>query len=931
MYILLIFVTDIFFFDYTDIAKIDHLPEYHSPEALALLRRAWCDIDAYHAYADEYKWYAKVTYACMLVLGLTIAISAAYFSRFRAPPRPDCICDAETRAEVNAASDRQDDADRLASQVTVLLSLLSSVVAGISTFTNPGSRWQHLRSSALTLESEIWSFRTRTGKFREGMNAQGRVAETVFHEKINDSGESTLSSGDLRRTEFYAQSESGSGFLKHNQFRPADKNLEKPFCFDCSNLIWQLIARCCCCYCKSKSLESNDIKRVTEELDQWDYKKLLERANKLNHTNDTESGTLLSSLENERSKYIIALSRKRKERERELKREKKEREEEEEEEEEGEGEEEEEEGEGEEEEEEEEEETEEKEKERRRCNGKHKLMKLRQFGNCGCDDCGDSVQGSLCYSCRGCDEDYCSTCFKGGKDDLISWDGTYTASSGSDAGNAVGERDDKDLFVKRLNFKPRVFISENDLNKIASGVKKPDGILTDLDLSGVQFKPFGWLYLNQTLKAPNNCITHLNLSDTHIVDTQYDKADVNDIFDRFSVNDILKDFSTLFESLHLHQKVTHLFMRKLDADFIKWTLKPLKNTGNKQNIWQSVLTSVSSKIQHLDVSSNPQLTERTHDTSLLESIMTALTQETCSITSIDLSHCNIGDNDVTYIVDVLKNSSNKITHMNLEGNNILEQGTEKIMKGLTHMSCRITTFDFSVPPNESPEIQNKIADHMKDVLSHPLCIDVDSTIDLSKLSIQLKLFRHPRNISKLHKLECPRDHQLACYECKETEIDCNVCNKKILTKMPIFGCYICGWDVCTMCKTKMVMKRFVECEILRKECEELGISKYHIRQQEDQLKRLKFTDYAKQLTSMQNSIKLHHLKKEAKAKGVTKKDVLQTLGFNTDTDRAQDTRKVKNGRDNEKKRKEENEQKRKDSLVSTTNWARTIEIQVRDS
>ena len=949
----------------SDIAKIDHLPDYHSPEALALLRRAWCDIDAYHAYADEYKWYAKMTYGCMLVLGLSIATSAAYFSRFRAPPQPNCICDAETRAEVNEASHIQDDADKLASQVTIGLSLLSSVVAGISTFTNPGSRWQHLRSSALGLESEIWSFRTRTGKYREGMNAQGRAAETVFHEKVNDIGESTLSSGDLRRTEFYAQSESGSGsssgFLKHNQFVPVAQHVaEKSFCFDCSNLLWrnikQIIARCCCC-CKSTSSKLSGLKlETTEELDHLTYDQLLELAEDTTDT-PTEAGTnLLKSLENERDKYEELFSRRKKEREKENRN--KERRAKREEEKErrhanrrkygndsdssspsSSSSEEEEEKQEEEETNKKKRESKEEEKIRTRCNGKHKLMKLKQFGNSRCDDCGENVQGLLCYSCRGCNEDYCDTCFKGRKRDLISWNGTYTASSGNSAAKAVSERHDADLFVKRLKFEPRVEISEADVWDTSvtrgvklqtgvkqpvgvclwSGVKQPGGILTDLDLSGVQFNKKAGLYLSQVLKAPNNCITHLNLSDTiGLIPTR-------------ELDDVCTFFKTtrLFTAFPEHQKVTHLYVQKLDEEVIKWTLKSLTHTENKQNIWQMLLTSENSKIQHLDLSFNPMLTTRYHDTSLLESICSGLTQETCSITSIDLSNCHIGDSDVTYIVDVMKHSSNKITSLNLEGNNILEQGTGELIRGLTHMSCRITEFNFSIPPNQTTEIQNKIAEHMKDVLSHSLCTDVDSNIDLSKLSIKLKIFRHPRNVSKVHKLECPRDHQLARYECRETEIECNVCNKQIPTMLSIFGCYICGWDVCTLCKTKMVMKRHVECEKLRNECEKLNISRYHIRRQEDQLKRLKYTDYSKQLTSMQNAIKLHHLKKEAKAKGVTKKDVLQTLGFNTDTDRARDKVRPGGGRDkNEKKRKEENDQKRKDSLVNITNWSRTIAIQV---
>ena len=81
---------------------------------------------------------------------------------------------------------------------------------------NPAARWHHLRSSALTLESEIWMFRTRTGKFRQN-DLDARQVEIHFKSTIKDVEDGMLSSGDLKRTHFYAKPD--SDWVSHGQFK----------------------------------------------------------------------------------------------------------------------------------------------------------------------------------------------------------------------------------------------------------------------------------------------------------------------------------------------------------------------------------------------------------------------------------------------------------------------------------------------------------------------------------------------------------------------------------------------------------------------------------------------------------------------------------------------------------------------------------------
>ena len=164
-----------------DVAKIDNLPDKHTIEALLLLRHAWSNVDAYTYYADHYKAIAKLCYFLMLLLGiLIVSMGVILFNN-------DNILGI-TREYANL--------------VTLALSLVSAIVAGYTSFMNPAARWHHLRSSALQLESQIWQFRTRTGKFRQN-DLDARQVEHAFKTAIKDVEDSMLSGGDLKRTKFY--------------------------------------------------------------------------------------------------------------------------------------------------------------------------------------------------------------------------------------------------------------------------------------------------------------------------------------------------------------------------------------------------------------------------------------------------------------------------------------------------------------------------------------------------------------------------------------------------------------------------------------------------------------------------------------------------------------------------------------------------------
>eukprot|EP00942_MAST-04A_sp_MAST-4A-sp1_P012913 g12913.t1 len=189
-----------------NVARIDNLPDKHTREALSLIQHAWCLVDSYHSSAVFNKWTAKICYVIMLLA--SIGVVGVGLMMTHGSPLP---------------VERS-----MGNYLIVGLSLINTVIAGLTSFLNPASRWHYLRSAALEIESEVWQFRTRTGKYRNVRSATSRNAEKTFHKTLKESEETTLQSGDMRHTTFYSKPK--SMWKRHGQF--GDKAL-------------------CCCLCRS--------------------------------------------------------------------------------------------------------------------------------------------------------------------------------------------------------------------------------------------------------------------------------------------------------------------------------------------------------------------------------------------------------------------------------------------------------------------------------------------------------------------------------------------------------------------------------------------------------------------------------------------------------------------------------------------------------
>lgn len=118
-------------------------------EGLLLLHSAWCDYDVVTHLANWYKVVCKLLFLLQLVLGW-VAITIGAFS-------------------VNTDNHifEEDDQGQLRQSVFAI-SITLSFIIGVDRILSPKTRWRKLRSSASSLQSIIWCYRTRVGNFEIG-------------------------------------------------------------------------------------------------------------------------------------------------------------------------------------------------------------------------------------------------------------------------------------------------------------------------------------------------------------------------------------------------------------------------------------------------------------------------------------------------------------------------------------------------------------------------------------------------------------------------------------------------------------------------------------------------------------------------------------------------------------------------------------------
>jgi hypothetical protein len=160
------------------IAKIDRLPSSNSLESLRMLQDAWDHIEVYDQVSTSYKNVSKITYLLILAVGIAITFCAVAD-----------LCLARS----------------FSSQMPIfILGFIGTTVVSYVSYTNPAVRWQQLRMAALSIESNIWLFRTRAGVYRLS-NEQSQSVEWTLSEAIHDVKKSVLDGADVKQTAFYGR------------------------------------------------------------------------------------------------------------------------------------------------------------------------------------------------------------------------------------------------------------------------------------------------------------------------------------------------------------------------------------------------------------------------------------------------------------------------------------------------------------------------------------------------------------------------------------------------------------------------------------------------------------------------------------------------------------------------------------------------------
>ena len=173
-------------------AKLDRLPPDNSLEALRIIADAWDHVEAYNHMADAYKRATKISYQLLLIAGIFITVAviveSAEQSTLHFQSRVYIIC----------------------------LSFFTSAVAAYVAFVNPAVRWQQLRAAAVTIESNVWMFRTRTGNYRASSpgDYDDNIAEGQLQQTVQDVKVGVLDGADIKNSAFFGRSKT---FNEHQQ------------------------------------------------------------------------------------------------------------------------------------------------------------------------------------------------------------------------------------------------------------------------------------------------------------------------------------------------------------------------------------------------------------------------------------------------------------------------------------------------------------------------------------------------------------------------------------------------------------------------------------------------------------------------------------------------------------------------------------------
>eukprot|EP00750_Incisomonas_marina_P024822 INCI5150.13.p1 GENE.INCI5150.13~~INCI5150.13.p1 ORF type:complete len:644 (+),score=76.66 INCI5150.13:1666-3597(+) len=170
-------------------------------QVLILLREAWDAVDVTEYLARRYKVMSRLFYFLLLVCSIAIVVLAIL-----GDPSTDMLATILLVANETDANTTAELVDEISASIAYAIFAVSAFQAFILSFTafsNPGRRWRSLRRAATNLRSEIWKFRTRSGRYSEDAGRHTSTREslvTVLQAwRATTVGAADLSLSDLQR------------------------------------------------------------------------------------------------------------------------------------------------------------------------------------------------------------------------------------------------------------------------------------------------------------------------------------------------------------------------------------------------------------------------------------------------------------------------------------------------------------------------------------------------------------------------------------------------------------------------------------------------------------------------------------------------------------------------------------------------------------
>jgi hypothetical protein len=163
-----------------ELVKLDRLPNETSLQGLLLLRHAWCEHDVAVYLASKYKLRSKFVFFTQLLVSWVIVLVGA--------SNMDC-----------GLSENKFVATALRHTLFGLATFVT-LLSGFDSILNAKNRWHQLRSCACSLESIIWFYRARVGRFQQSVTESARP-EVELCEWMNAWRDELVSSADLQTTD----------------------------------------------------------------------------------------------------------------------------------------------------------------------------------------------------------------------------------------------------------------------------------------------------------------------------------------------------------------------------------------------------------------------------------------------------------------------------------------------------------------------------------------------------------------------------------------------------------------------------------------------------------------------------------------------------------------------------------------------------------